>query len=126
MPRRVVASLAEPGRRESQHGRPGRAVGIVAVEAVLENRRMVPEEGTALVGVTGVAGVVDRVLAKQRLGHSAVGIVAGRAGHLRVTIGDRALAYRHVAVALRLCLLDEMALTAGRELIWPRQEVVGG
>ena len=46
-----VTLLAKPWERELEHGVPRRAVGLVAVEAVLVNGRVLPEEGTALLRV---------------------------------------------------------------------------
>ena len=81
------------------------AVGIVAVQAVLAHGRVLPEEGTALLGVAGVAVLVDRGLQQHLVVGGAVRVVAARALQL-------ALAHGHVAGAEQLGLLLQVAAGA--------------
>ena len=81
------------------------AVGVVAVQAVLTDRRVLPEERAALLGVAGVAVLVDRGLQQHLVVRRAVRVVAARALHL-------ALAQRHVAGADELGLLLQVAARA--------------
>src|SRR5512139_2842087 len=57
-----VARLAEQRSPRGEHAAARRPVRRVAVRAVLGDRRVLPEERTALVGVALVAGLVDRGL----------------------------------------------------------------
>src|SRR6476620_3670263 len=55
-----VALLAQIGRARLEQRRQGRAVRCVAADAAFDDRRVLPEERAALLGVTGVAGLVHR------------------------------------------------------------------
>src|SRR3974390_289174 len=65
------------------------AMRIVTVVAVLPDRLMLEQEWSTLLGMAGVANVVDRILSQQRFGRAAVRIMAVRAH-------DLAFAQRHV------------------------------
>ena len=67
MIRRGMALLAQPRARDLQHGIVDRAMGVMAVQAVLAHRRVFPQERSALLGVTLVTGVVDRGRSEQGL-----------------------------------------------------------
>src|SRR5262249_43938280 len=92
MTRLDVALLAEPGLRDPQHLLVVGAVRIVTVRAALLDRRMRPEERSALLRVAGVARVVERVLLEEGWRYRPVRVVAGGGCHL-------ALAERHVGGA---------------------------
>ena len=108
-----------------------RPVRIVALRAVLADRRVFEEERTALLGVALVAELVDRVRA-QHLGLGAVvGVVAARAAHLPLAyrvvrglhhLGPLGLVARGAGLGVqlrlqlgadRLVLVDAVALGAG-------------
>ena len=71
------------------------AVRRVAIEAVLANGRMLKQERTALLRMTLVARLVDRVGLEQRIGQGAMRIVAVVAAHLP-------FGKRHVRAAIEL------------------------
>src|ERR1700694_4304315 len=72
-----MALLAQAGTRDLQQEVVDRAVRIVAVQAVLANGRMLPQERPALLRVTLVAIVVDGGFLEQSLRVAAVRVVAG-------------------------------------------------
>ena len=100
-----MALLAQQRRLDLQHLLVVRAVGVVAVQAVLAHRRVLPQERAALLGVAGVAVLVDRGLQQHLVVGRAVRVVAARALQL-------ALAHRHVAGAEQLGLLLQVAARA--------------
>ena len=111
VPRAGVAALAQERRSSIEHFLIVRAVRIVAVHAVLADRRMLPQERAALVGMAGVAGVVGRI-GLEHLGRgAAMRVVAGIAGHF-------AFQNRHVRVAAHFRHDILMALSA--DLLDPR------
>ncbi len=57
-----VTVLAQHGGPRRQQRHLVRAVRRVAVRAVVDNRRMLPQKGTALFRMARVAGLVNRVL----------------------------------------------------------------
>src|SRR5208282_5281936 len=57
-----VALLAEPRRRDFQQKPVGRAVWIMTIAAVLQDRRMGPQKRPALLRMTGVTDLVNRRL----------------------------------------------------------------
>ena len=59
------------------------AVRRVTIRAVLRNRRVLPQERTALLRVAGVAGLIQRGLEQELRRHGPMNLVAGVAGHLR-------------------------------------------
>src|SRR6185369_4671942 len=64
-----------------------RAVGVVAVEAVLLHRRVPPDEGAALFGVAGSAELVHRLALHHRMGERPVGVMAIGALHTALDDG---------------------------------------
>ena len=117
--RGLVALLAQQRRLHLQHLLVDRAVGVVAVEAVLAHRRVLPQERAALLGVAGVAVLVDRGLQQHPLVGRAVRVVAARALQL-------ALAQRHVARAHQLGLLLQVAARAQLHLRLLEQRLLDG
>src|ERR1035437_1620570 len=113
--------LAEPRRADLQQLRAGRAVSFMAVEAVLHDRRVLPQERPAPFRVALVAGLVDRSRHQERGIGAAVRVVAARAGHA-------SLPYRHVRRALKLRLAPGMAVEASlhRSPLGKRQVTVQG
>ena len=57
--RTVMALIAQPWSAGFQQRRNVRAVGLVAIRAILGNTLMLPKERPALLGVTGKAGLVQ-------------------------------------------------------------------
>jgi hypothetical protein len=54
-----MALIAQPWSAGFQQRRNVRAVGLVAIRAILGNTLMLPKERPALLGVTGKAGLVQ-------------------------------------------------------------------
>src|SRR3569832_1954632 len=73
---RRVAFLAQHRRARLQHRLGGAAVRVVADRAVLRDRLVREDERSALLGVAGVAGVVDAVALDQLRAGRAVHVVA--------------------------------------------------
>ena len=90
-----VALLAEERNRRDQQRALIRAVGCVAVEAVLTHRRMFEQEWSAFFRMALIARLVDRIGLEQRAGQGAVRIVAVIAAHLPFR-------QRHVRAAIEL------------------------
>src|SRR5712691_9492137 len=121
----VVALLAQPRLGDLQHLLVVGPVWIMAVRAALQDGRVLPEEGPALLRMAAVACIVERVLLQERGRDGAVRVVARRARHL-------ALAERHVRIAQLLRALAEVAgparvhhsrlgeLVAGRDVLHDR------
>src|SRR4029453_12718876 len=86
---RVVALLAEIRSCGDQQLVLVGSVGLMAVDAVLADRRVLPQHRAALLRVARVADVVDRIGVQERSGRRPVRIVAVDARHL-------ALGQRHV------------------------------
>src|SRR5215470_10313509 len=84
-----VALLAQPRPRDLQQEVVDRTVRIMAVQAVLAHRGMLPQERAALFRMALVAIVVNGGLVQKSFAVGAMGIVAARARHL-------AFANRHV------------------------------
>src|SRR3990172_3275066 len=101
-----VALLAEPWFGDLEELLVVGSVGLVAVGAALRRRRMLPEEGAALLRMAGVAVLVNGVGLEELLRRRAVGVVAGHAVHLPFP-------ERHVGRAHELGLALEVALPAG-------------
>lgn len=94
-------------------------MGLVTIEAVLHDRRMLPEERTAPFGMALITGLVDRGCDQElRIGR-AMRVVATGAGH-------RSLAQRHVRGALELRLAHGMAVQADLHLGSLREQHVVG
>ena len=107
MPRRdVMAPLAQPRPRFSQHARVHGAVGVVTVQAALDHRRMLEQERPALLRMALEASFVDGRLLQQRLRIAAVRVMAVRAY-------DLAFTHRHMFRARHPCLNVLVALEAG-------------
>src|SRR5215510_11584812 len=104
-----VTLLAEARPRDLQQEVIDRAVRIVAVQAVLAHRGMLPQERAALLRVTLVAIVVDGGLIQKSLAVGAMRIVAAGARHL-------AFANRHVRRAPNFRALVLVTLETGVRL----------
>ena len=85
MAHRGMTLLAQQRRPQFQQRRIRRAVGVVTVVAVLRDRRVLPQERTAVLPMARITGLVDRRLGKQRGEQRVVRLVARCAGHFRVT-----------------------------------------
>src|SRR5262245_66354833 len=68
MPGRDVTGLAQTRHVHLEHRAPRAAMRVVAVEAVLGHRRVLPQERAALLRVTGQTLVVHGDVADQALG----------------------------------------------------------
>src|SRR5215470_4227150 len=79
--RRLVALLAQPRLTHLEQVRVRRPVRVVADAAVLLHRLVGADEGTPLLHVAGVAGVVDVVAHHHARADRAVRVVAVRARH---------------------------------------------
>ena len=107
VPRCHVTALAEKGQLGDQHAVVVAAVRIVARGAAVHDRRVLPQERAALLGVATRAALVHRGADTQQLDvHRSVDVVAGRALH-------PAFADRHVIEALLLVRDGLVALRAG-------------
>src|SRR5262249_48684137 len=102
--RRVVAVLADVGRLLLEQARVVRAVRVMAGKAVLLDRRMVPHERAALLGVAAGAELRDRFGVDHRFREGAVRVVA--IGARELALDDR--------VVRRLEQLRADLLVAGR------------
>ena len=78
----AVALLAQEGCAGLEQGRIGRAVGGVAVGAIVGYRAMLPQEWAAFFSMAGIAGLVDAVFYQQLRTGRAMGVMAIGAGHL--------------------------------------------
>lgn len=78
----VVALLAKVRRLGLQQGGMVGTMGSVAIQAVVAGRRMLPEEGAALLGMAGIASLDHGVLGQELRTGGAMGIVAIRADNL--------------------------------------------
>src|SRR5215475_4498540 len=104
-----VTLLAEARPRDLQQEVIDRAVRIVAVQAIVAHRGMLPQERAALLRVTLVAIVVDGGLIQKSLAVGAMRIVAAGARHL-------AFANRHVRRAPNFRALVLVTLETGVRL----------
>src|SRR5208282_5155024 len=96
-----VALLAEPRRRDFQQKPVGRAVWIMTIAAVLQDRRMGPQKRPALLRMTGVTDLVNRRLHQLILIRAAMRVVAVGADH-------QSFAQRHVRRHVHLILFVEV------------------
>lgn len=110
----AVTLLAQPRVSQFKQRSGGRTMRGVTKRAVVADRRMLPEEGAAFLGVTGEAGVVDRFLQQQFRAVAAVRIVAVAAKHL-------ALAHRMRRRQMQFGTLRRVASDAGFRLLAARQ-----
>ena len=62
MSREVMTLLTQIRLPSFQHGDVVRAMRVVAIETVVTGDGVLKQEGAALLGVAGVAGLIDRVL----------------------------------------------------------------
>jgi len=104
-----VALLTEEWLPLGKESRIAASVRLVADRAILRNRRVFPEIGTALLGVAGEAGVVEGAADECVIGDGAVRVVAVAAGHA-------ILAHRVRIRQEALCPLPRMAAHAGFRL----------
>src|SRR6185436_14684142 len=87
MARLDVALLTQSWLRHLEHALVVRAVRVVAARAVLDDGRVLPQEGPSLLGVAPEAVVVRRVLREKGRRDRPVRIVARRAAHLALAQG---------------------------------------
>ena len=80
MPGVDMALLTEAGHLDPEQAYDVRAMSLVTVQAVLQDRRMLPKERTPLVSVATHAFVGDRDPVDKLLGSRPVRVVATRAG----------------------------------------------
>ena len=104
-----VALLTESGRLDPEQLIDVRAVSLVAVQAILQDRRMLKRERPALVRMAARAFLADGDRVDKLLGGRPVWIVAARAGDLS---GLPARLQGHVRGALELHGPHLVALTA--------------
>ena len=83
----MMALLAELRRTPHQRPRVNRPVRIMTGAAILEDRLVLPQEGSALLGMAGIAIVIDCYLAQLRLARRFMRLVTVTALHLPVTEG---------------------------------------
>jgi len=102
----AVALLTKLGPGTGQQLVVVRAMGVMAVHAVFPHRRVFPEHGAALLGMTGVAHDVHAIRLEQWPGRAAMGVMAIDAGHL-------AFRQRHVGALPELGALLLVAGLAG-------------
>src|SRR6056297_352721 len=100
-----VTALAEHRPAQAEHARVARAVGLVAIGAVLGHRGVLPDERTAGLRMALPAGVVHRLARHLQLRGGAVRAVTGAAVHL-------ALVQRMGVGLLRRDLLGAVAVVA--------------
>src|SRR5450755_2717478 len=105
-----VAFLAQPGHPRFQQWRVSGTVGRMAVGAIVDNRAVFPQERPAFLGMTGVAGFVDRVLDEK--------LRPGRAMRV-MAIGAHYLAGKY-RVRRNAVNLRALSLVAGETYIWLR------
>ena len=104
-----MALLAQEWNRRDQQGALIRAMGRVAIEAVLPHRRVFEQERPALFCVALIAGLVDRGGLEEGIGQRAVRVVAVVAAHLPLGQGHVRTAIElqaNVLVALRTGVVD--------------------
>jgi len=119
VPDRSVTFLAQPRRASLEQVGIGGPMCVVAVEAVLHDRGVLPQEGAALLRVALVTGPVDRGFHQQFWIRTSMRVVTIRAG-------DFALSHRHMRRALKLRPPHGMALEADFHLRAFDQEPVAG
>ena len=113
MPCIEVAALAEIGHLRLQQFLVIGAVWVVAVEAVLADRRVLPHERAALLRMTGVAQLIDRRGANHLRLHAVVRVVTTRALHAPFPNRMMARAHRlraHVLVTCEARVADLLRL----------------
>lgn len=118
VPAAVMAGVANTRHARLQQLRVAGAVRLMAVRAILHDRRMLPEEWAAAFCVAAVAILVGGGLDQLLRIRSSMRIVAARAGHF-------AFAIWHVGRALQLCPAHLVALQAQLRLCFLHTLVVG-
>lgn len=114
-----VTLLTEPGRTDFEQLGIAGAMRVMAVIAVLHDRRMLPEEGTAPLRVALVTRLIDGGGDEKFWIRASVRVVAVGAGNL-------ALPHRHVRRTLELRPAHRMAFEANLHLrVLGEQPVVG-
>ena len=78
----LMALRADPGVRNFQETVVDRTVGLMTVGAILDDRRMLPEKGSAPFGVAHVASFIDACLLELGGVRSPVRVVAVGTGQL--------------------------------------------
>src|SRR5688572_11695625 len=116
--RQVVALLTKIGTRSHEQLVMVGTMRLVTGDATLANGCVFPQERSPLLGVAGVANVVDGIGVQQGSGRRAVRVVAVDAGHL-------AFGQRHVRTPAELGTLLLVTLEAGLGDVLPRQQTVG-
>lgn len=76
-----MALLAEAGHLDPEQGDEVRAVGLVTVQAALQDRRMLPEPWASLGGMAARAELIDGHRRDQLFGRRPVRVVTARTGH---------------------------------------------
>ena len=76
-----MALLTQAGHLDPEQGDDVRAVGLVTVQAALQDRRMLPEEWASLGGVAARAHLIDGHPRDQLFCRRPVRVVTARAGH---------------------------------------------
>ena len=82
-----VAIPAQPDRRGFQQGGIGAAVGLMAIEAILHDGRVLKKEWTSVLGVTAEAKFFSGNFPYELGGSSPVRVVATRAVHFSLARG---------------------------------------
>ncbi len=101
-----VALVAEKRRRRDEKLLVVRPVRAMAIETALDHRGVLPEEGSALLGVALVTQLIAGIAAQQRIRGRPVRLVA-------VAAGDFAFEQRHVGTLSELHALRGVAGEAG-------------
>src|SRR5208282_4038569 len=79
-----VTLLTQQRRSAQEQGWIDRAMRRMTIAAILRDRRVLPQERTALFRVAGIASLVQRRTRQQRRIQRVVGSMAGGAGHVAV------------------------------------------
>ena len=117
---RRVTLLAQERQRRDEQLLVIRAVRLVAVQAALAHRRVLPQERAALLRVTAGAELIHVVAAQQRIGRRAVRVVT-------VDAGDLPLEQRHVRALAELGALRGVTAEAGLvRVLEPEQRLIRG
>lgn len=103
MPALRMTALAEQRRPAHQHSWLIRTMGVVTGGAVLGDRCVLPQEWTALFGVTLITGVVDRLTDEHHFRGRAVWAVTPGASHLSLARWMR-ICFQRIALSERMTL----------------------
>src|SRR5215472_12571279 len=118
VPAPVMAGVAHAGHPYLQQLRVVRAMGFVAVRAILQYGRMRPEKRPTAFGVATETVLIGRALNELLWIRCAMRVVAAGAGHF-------ALPIRHVRGALYLCPPHLVTLQAQLWLCFPQSGIFG-